>query len=79
MISFSQRVQIALIYASIEPTCGNLIIEIKISICAYSIVSRIFIYVSNDPMCDTLIINLGKNSICSCYCKQIKISLAKIK
>ena len=27
----------------------------------------------------TTIINLGKNSICACYCKQIKTSFARIK
>ena len=76
MISFSQRVEIALIcYTSIELTCGTLIIKIKTSICACSIVSRVFIYASNKPLCGTLIINLGKNWICVCYCKQIKTSL----
>ena len=29
--------------------------------------------------CGTLIINLGKNSICACYCKQMKTSFARIK
>ena len=52
-----------------------LIIKIKNSICACSIVSRVFIYASNKPLCGTLIINLGKNWICACYCKQIKTSL----
>ena len=31
------------------------------------------------PLCGTLIINLGKNLICACYCKQIKTSFARIK
>ena len=79
MISFSQRPQIALIYTSIELTCGTLIIKIKNSIYACSKVSRIFIYASNKPLCGTLIINLGKNSICVCHCKQIKTSYARIK
>ena len=60
-------------------TCGTLIIKIKNSICACLIVSRVFIYASNKPLCSTLIINLGKNSICACYCKQIKTSFARIK
>ena len=71
MILSSQRVLIALIYTSIELTCGTMIIKIKKSICACSIVSRIFIYASNKPLCSTLIINLGKNSICAYYCKHI--------
>ena len=75
MVSFSQRVWIALIYTSIELSSGTLIIKIKNSICACSIVSRVFIYASNKPLCGTLIINLGKNWICVCYCKQIKTSL----
>ena len=56
-------------------SCGTLIIKIKISICPCSIVSRVFIYASNKPLCGTLIINLGKNWVCVCYCKQIKTSL----
>ena len=72
MISFSQRVEVALIYTSIELTCDTLIIKIKNSICLCSIVSRIFIYASNEPLCSALIINLAKNSICACYCKQMK-------
>ena len=60
MILSSQRVLIALIYTSIELTCGTLIIKIKKSICACSVVSRIFIYASNKPLCSTLIINLGE-------------------
>ena len=48
----------ALIYTSIELTCGTLIIEIKNSICAYLIVLRAFIYASNESLCGTLIINL---------------------
>ena len=79
MISFSQRVQVALIYASIELTCGTQIIKIKNSICACSIVSRIFIYASNEQLCSDLIINLAKNSIFTCYCKQMKRSFARIK
>ena len=51
---------------------SSLIIKIKNSICACSIDSRVFIYVSNKPLCGTLIINLGKNSICASYCKQMK-------
>ena len=47
--------------------------------CAWSIVSRVFIYASNEPLCGTLIVNLGKNSICACYSKQIKTSFARIK
>ena len=58
---------------------SSLIIKIKNSICACSIDSRVFIYVSNKPLCGTLIINLGKNSICACYCKQIKTSFPRIK
>ena len=46
---------------------------------ACSIVSRVFIYASNKLFCGTLIINLGKNSICACYCKEIKTSFARIK
>ena len=38
-----------------------------------------FIYASNEPLCGTIIINLGKNSICSCYYKQIKTFFARIK
>ena len=60
MISFSQRVQIALIYTSVELTCGALIIKMKNSIFACSIVSRVFIYASNEPLCGTLIISLVK-------------------
>ena len=67
------------IYTSIELTCGTLIIKIKISICACSIVSRVFIYASNKPFCSTLIINLGKNSICACHCNQMKTSFARNK
>ena len=74
-ISFSQRISIALIYASIELTCATLIIKIKNSICACSIVSSVFIYTSNKPLCGTLIINLGKKIIRGCYCKQIKTFL----
>ena len=79
MISLSQRVYIALVYKSIKLTRGTLIIKIKTSIYACSRVSRVFIYASNKPLCDTLIISLGKNSICACYCKQIKTSFARIK
>ena len=79
MISFSQRIALALIYTSIELICDTLIIKIKNSICACSTVSRVFIYASNEPLCSTLIINLGKNSVWACYCKQIKTSFAKIK
>ena len=57
MISFSQSVEIALIYY----ICGTLIIKIKFSTCACSIVLRVFIYALNKPLCGTLIINLGKN------------------
>ena len=60
MISFSQRVQIALIYTSIEQTCNTLIIKTKKSICACSIVSRVFIYASNKALCGTLIKRLWK-------------------
>ena len=60
MISFSQRVQVALIYTSVELTCGALIIKIKNLIFACSVVSRVFIYALNEPLCGTLIINLGK-------------------
>ena len=49
------------------------------SICAYSVVSRVFIYASNEPLCGILIINFGINSIGACYCKQIKTSFARIK
>ena len=73
---FFQRVLIALIYTSIELTCGTPIIKIKF---LHALVSRIFIYASNKPFSGTLIINLGKNSICACYCKQIKTSLGRIK
>ena len=55
----------ALIYTSVELTCGTLIIKIDNSICACSIVSRVFIYASNKPLCGTLIINLGtKRNLC---------------
>ena len=79
MISFSQIVYIALIYTSIELTCGTLIIKIKNSIWACSIVSRVSIYASNKPLCGTLIINLGVTSICAYYCEQIKTSFARMK
>ena len=46
---------------------------------ACSIVSRVFIYASNKPLCGTLIINIGKNSICACYFRQIKTSFGKIR
>ena len=72
MISFSQRVKITLIYTAIELTCGNLIIKIKIG-------SRVFIYASIKSLCGTLIISLGKNSIWTCDCKQIKTLFARIK
>ena len=72
---FPQRVSIALIYTSIKLTAGTLNIKIKNLICACSIVWRVFIYASNELLCGTLWINLGKNSIFTCYCKQIKISL----
>ena len=72
MTSISQRVQVALIYTSIELTCGTRIIKIKNWICLCSIVSRIFIYASNEQLCSALIINLAKNSICACYGKQMK-------
>ena len=75
MISFSQRVLIDLVYSLVELTCGTLIIKIKNSICACSIISRVFIYASNQPLCDTLTNNLGKTSICACK----KISFARIK
>ena len=45
-----------------ELTVGTLIIKIKSSICACSVVSRILINASNEPLCDTLIINLGKKT-----------------
>ena len=67
----------ALIYTSIELTCGTLIIKLKNSICACSIASRVFMYASNEPLCGTLIINLGKNSVSACYCKQIKTPFAE--
>ena len=51
----------------------------KNSICACSLVSRVFIYASNEPLCGTQIINIGKNSICACYCKQIKTSFSRMK
>ena len=57
------------LYTSIELTCDILIVKIKNSICACSIVLRAFIYASNDPLCGTLIIKLRKNSICAYYCK----------
>ena len=100
MISFSQRVSIALIYASNKLPYGTLIVKTKkLSICACSIVSKVSIYASNVPtcgtliaiiietqfvyahhvVCGTLIINLGKNSSCAYYCKQIKTSFARIK
>ena len=71
MTSFSQRVWIALIYTSNELNSGALVIKMKIST-QYLIFSRVFIYPSNKPLCGTLIINLGKKSVCACYCKQIK-------
>ena len=74
MISFSQRA-LAVIYTPIKLTCGTLIIKIKNSICACSVVSRVFIYASNEPLSSTPTINLGKNWMCVCYCKQIKKSL----
>ena len=79
MISFSQRVYIALIYTSIELSCGTLIIKIKNLICTCSIVSRVFIYASNKLFCGALIIILWENSICACSCKQIKTSFARNK
>ena len=66
MISLSQRVQIALIDTLIESICDTLIIKIKNSVCASSIVSRFFICASNKQLCGTLIINLGKYSKCAC-------------
>ena len=52
----------------------------KNSVCACSVVSRVFIYASINPICGTLIINLaGKNLICTSYCKQIKTFFARIK
>ena len=42
-----------------------------------SIVSKVFIYASNKWLCGTLIINVGKNLTCTCYCKQIKSSFCK--
>ena len=78
-IIFNTYIFIHILYTSIELTCGTLIIKIKISICACSIVSRVFIYESNKPLCGIVIINLGKNSICACYCKRIKTSFAGIK
>ena len=62
-----------------ELTCGTLIIKTKNLLCACLIVSRVFIYASCKPLCGTLIINLGKNSVCACCCKQIKTSFARIK
>ena len=80
IISFSERALLALINTSINLTCGTMIIKMKNSILACLIVSRVFIYASNDvPLCSTPIIKLGKNSICACYCKQIKTSFARIK
>ena len=67
---FSKSIKIIFIhilYTSIELTCGTLIIKIKNSISACSIVSRVFIHASTEPLCGILIINLGKNSICACY------------
>ena len=55
------------------------LLKLKNSICACSIVSRVFIYASNEPFCGTLIINLGKTSICASYCKQTKTLFARIK
>ena len=72
MTAFSQTVQIALIYTSIELACVILIIKIKNPTCACLIVLRAFIYASNEAWCGTLIINLRSNSACACYCKQIK-------
>ena len=48
------------LYTSIELTCGTLIIKIKISICACSMISRVLIYASNEPSRGTFIINLEK-------------------
>ena len=53
--------------------------KIKNSICACSVVSRVFIYASNEPLYGTLIINFGKTSICACFCKKIKASFGRIK
>ena len=64
MISFSQRIEIALTYTSVELTCGTLIIKIKSSISACLIASRVLIFASNKPLCGTFIINLGKNNLC---------------
>ena len=58
-----------------ELTCGTPIMNIKNSICACSIVSRIFISALNEQLCSALIINLAKNSICACYGKQMKRSV----
>ena len=63
-------------YTSVELTCGTLIIKIKNSICACSMVSRAFIYAGTKPLCSSLIINLRKKSICACCCKQIKAYVA---
>ena len=49
-------------------SCDTLIIKLKNWTYACSIVSRVFIYASNKPLYGTLIINLGKNWICVCYC-----------
>ena len=58
---------------------NGLIIKIKKLISTCSIVSRVFIYASNKSLSGTLTIDLGKNSICLCYCKLIKTSFARIK
>ena len=36
-------------------------------------------YQNSKPLCGNLIINLGKNGICVCYCKQMKRSLQESK
>ena len=66
-------------YTSFELTCCTVIIKKKNSMCGCSIISMVFIYASNGPSCGTLIINLGKNSICAYYCKQIKTFFARMK
>ena len=39
-----------------------MVIKIKNTICACSIVSRVLIYASNKPLCGTLKINLGRQT-----------------
>ena len=51
----------------------------RISVIMTLSVGNIDMWVTTKPLLGILIINLGKNSICAWYCKQIRISFARIK